>query len=80
MSDFTPESRRSFARDIINNPLFPVLVKEIEQSLFDQAVNLPRENDRGRADLLAEVKALRTLVSKLNSESREANAPRQAPA
>jgi hypothetical protein len=85
MSDLTPETKRALARDIINSPLFPVIIAEMESTLFNKAVvadqnSAPGHADATRAALLAEVRAIRSFVSKLNLLSQEVTAPKKAPA
>lgn len=69
------------ARELLSNPLFHLLMDDIETAAVNTCVNAKPADHETRAAGAAEVRAIRTLRSKLNHLSGEATASvNQAPA
>lgn len=64
----------SLARALRDNPLFTLLLDEIETAAINACVNAKATDHEARAAHAAEVRAIRNLRSKLNHLSEEAKA------
>lgn len=80
MVELSDVTKRSYAKDLLNNEMFKLVMAELERAALEQAINAPLADDRTRADQLAEVRAIRNITSRLRSYSTDAVATRQAPA
>ncbi len=70
----TPEQKVAAARDLQENPLYALLMDELEMSAINACVNAkPVEHDE-RAAAAAEVRAIRNFRRKLNLLTEEAKA------
>ena len=55
------------AKVVLNHPVVMAIFDELEKTAITQAIHAPLDNDRIRADLMAEVRTIRALRSKLQS-------------
>jgi len=66
--------KNALARSLRDNPLFNLLLDEIETAAINACVNAKATDHEARAAHAAEVRAIRNLRSKLNHLSVEAKA------
>ena len=78
----SPEDRQDAARDILAIRLFHDLMGEMEQSAVNSAVNAKYNDHEARQAYLAEVRAIRSLRSKIETlaQVQAPKAVRKAPA
>lgn len=68
------EEKTAAARALLDNPLFHILMDEIEANAVNACVTAAPTDHDARAAGAAEVRAIRTLRRKLNHLTAEANA------
>ena len=74
----TPDDRKALAEQLLSNPLFPVLMDEMEQGAVDSLI--AAGTDTGRMERQARVRAIRSFRADCEAELRN-NRPRKgAPA
>lgn len=64
-------ARSDAARDILSVPLFADLMGEMEAAAINAAVYAKYDDDAARQAHLADVKAIRSLMSKITAVSKE---------
>ena len=69
-----PEEKVACARAMLDNPLFGLLMDEMEKSAVDQCVNAKPVDHETRAAMAAEVRAIRKFRQKMTSLVDEAQA------
>lgn len=69
-----PEEKVACARAMLDNPLFALLMDEMEKSAVDQCVNAKPIDHETRAAMAAEVRAIRKFRQKMVSLVEEAQA------
>lgn len=69
------EERVACARAMLDNPLFGILMDEMEKSAVDRCVNAKPVDHETRAAMAAEVRAIRKLRNAITVLVEEANAP-----
>ena len=74
----TPEARQSLAEQLLSNPLFAVLMDELEQGAVEQMVYA--ETDTLRAEGAMRVRAVRSLRSDCEKSLRSTRERKAAPA
>ncbi|MBO0125116.1 hypothetical protein [Agrobacterium sp. OT33] len=70
----TDEQKAAAARSLNDNPLFHLLMDEIEATAINGCVNAKVTDHETRAGYAAEARAIRNLRSKLNHLAEEAKA------
>lgn len=68
------EEKTAAARALLDNPLFHLLMDDIEAAAINGCINAKVTDHETRAGYAAEVRAIRNLRSKLNHLSAEAKA------
>ena len=79
----TPEDRARAAQTVLEIPFFLALWDDLERAATNQCINAHMNDDETRRNSAAEVRAIRTVRSRLEAISKEGqSAPqsRQAPA
>ncbi len=74
------ESRKAYAGQMLSNPLFAVLMAEIEQAAIDRGVNAQWTDHETRAAAMAEARAVRTFRANLEAMLRDTPKRNGAPA
>lgn len=75
------EEKSAAARALLDNPLFHLLMDDIEATAINGCVNAKTTDHEARAAYAAEIRAIRNLRNKLNHLTEEAKAGGyQAPA
>lgn len=69
-----PEEKVACARAMLDNPLFALLMDEMEKTAVDQCVNAKPIDHETRAAMAAEVRAIRKFRQKMTSLVEEAQA------
>lgn len=76
----TPNERAELARQILDNPLFSVVLGDIERAAIETGINAPALADDVRAAAMAEVRAIRGFRAKLLGFLEETRSYKGAPA
>lgn len=78
----TISDRARAAQAALEIPLFTELMDELEKAAINQCINAPINDDETRRNAAAEVRAIRSVRSRLESIAKEGNSTgnRQAPA
>lgn len=69
------EERIACARAMLDNPLFGILMDEMEKTAVDRCVNAQPVDHETRAAMAAEVRAIRRLRTSITVLVNEANVP-----
>lgn len=80
MKNLTPEQREIYARDMLANPLFILLVEKMEQDAINRAVNAALTDNLAHQAALAEIRAVRTFRRNCEAMLRNTQEPKTAPA
>ena len=72
--------RKSLAEQMLANPLFPVLMDDLERDAIDRGVNAAITDDETRAAAMAEARAIRAFRSNLATLVRDTGLRKGAPA
>jgi hypothetical protein len=76
----TPKERAALAESIISNPLFTLVIEDMEREAIDRCVYAPMTDHDMRAAAAAEVRAIRTFRETLTASLRDNSARKVATA
>jgi hypothetical protein len=73
------KERASLAEQIISNPLFDVVLDELERDAIERGVYAPLNDSETRQSAMAEVRAIRAFRSNLSASLRDNRPTKGAP-
>lgn len=76
----SPKERTELARQILDNPLFQMVLTELEHAAIEAAINAPLLADDVRAACLAETRIIRAFRVKLQHALQDNHSRKGAPA
>ena len=75
----TPRERASLAEQIIQNPLYDIVLDEIERTAIERGVYAPLNDHETRQAAMAEVRAVRAFRENLAASLRDTRPMKGAP-